>query len=111
MIEVGGKPILWHIMRYYAHFGFREFVVALGYKGEEIKRYFLEYRYMHSNITVRLHQGQEAAQVHGGSVEDWTIHLVDTGPTTETGGRLKRLTPWIGGEGFMMTYGDGLGAV
>ncbi len=109
MVEVGGRPILWHIMRYYAAFGCREFVVALGYKGEEIKRYFLNYRELNSSLTVDLKRGE--VTVHAGDLEDWTVHLIDTGLTTQTGGRLKRLAPWIGRQTFLMTYGDGVSDV
>ena len=110
MVEIGGRPILWHIMRYYASFGYKEFVVALGYKGEEIKRYFLDYPYMRSDITIHLPQGRPV-KVDGGEIEDWMVHLIDTGLTTDTGGRLKRLAPQIGNEAFMVTYGDGLADV
>ena len=106
MTEIGGKPILWHIMRHYAHFGFREFVVALGYKGQEVKRYFLDYRALNSSMTVCLKDGQ--VKMQNGDIEDWTIHLVDTGLNVATGGRMKRLVPWLGREPFMMTYGDGV---
>ena len=106
MVEIGGQPILWHIMQGYASHGFREFVLALGYKGEVIKRYFLDYYHLHSNFTVHLAAG--AVTAHDGERKDWLMHLVDTGLHTQTGGRLKRLTSWIGGETFMMTYGDGV---
>ena len=106
MVEIGGEPILCHIMRTYAAYGFKEFVLALGYKGEVIKRYFLDYYQMHTNLTISLSGGSVFA--HDGHREDWTVHLVDTGFTTETGGRLKRLTPWLQNEPFMLTYGDGV---
>jgi len=106
MVEIGERPILWHIMQYYAHFGFNEFFVALGYKGEIIKRYFLDYHGMSSNMTVSLQSGK--AELINGHEEDWTVHLVDTGPKTNTGGRLKRLEPWLRGETFLLTYGDGV---
>lgn len=109
MVEVGGRPIVWHIMRYYAAFGFREFILALGYKGEEIKRYFLHYRELNSSLTVRLKDG--AVRLLDSELEDWTVHLIDTGPRTETGGRLKRLAPWIGRRPCLMTYGDGVADV
>ena len=105
MVEIGGRPILWHIMKLYAHFGFREFVVALGYKGDVIKRYFLDYAKLQSNFTVNLASGDVMRR--GGQPEDWTVHLVDTGVATNTGGRLKRLAPILGHETFMATYGDG----
>jgi len=106
MVEIGGQPILWHIMKIYAAFGFREFIIALGYKGEYIKNYFLNYHQLHCDLTVRLRDGY--VSVHDGEAEDWTVHLVDTGYHTETGGRIKRLATLIGSERFMMTYGDGL---
>ncbi|MBZ0304173.1 MAG: glucose-1-phosphate cytidylyltransferase [Anaerolineae bacterium] len=106
MVEIGGRPILWHIMKIYAAHGFKEFVVALGYKGEIIKNYFLNYYYMRNNITIDLSSGQ--TQVHDGELEDWLLHLVDTGLNTYTGGRIKRLASWIGQETFMATYGDGV---
>lgn len=106
MVEIGGRPILWHIMRGYASYGFKEFVLALGYKGEVIKRYFLDYYHLHSNLTVSLAGG--GVTIHDGGREDWVVHLVDTGLGPETGGRLKRLGPWLGNERFMLTYGDGV---
>ena len=109
MVEIGGRPILWHIMKLYSHFGFREFVVALGYKGDVIKRYFLDYAKLQSNFTVNLASGDVMRR--GGQPEDWTVHLVDTGVATNTGGRLKRLAPILGRETFMATYGDGVSNV
>jgi glucose-1-phosphate cytidylyltransferase len=106
MVEIGGKPILWHIMRLYAQAGFEEFVVALGYKGEMIRDYFLNYHALTHDLTVRL--GNGSAEIHGSSTENWTVHLVDTGLKSQTGGRMRRLKQWIGNETFMLTYGDGL---
>lgn len=110
MVEIGGRPILWHIMRHYAHHGFREFVVALGYKGEQIKRYFVDYRSMTRDLTVQV--GTGAVHVHPASDgelgDDWTVHLVDTGYATNTGGRLRRLRPHLGDAPFLLTYGDGV---
>lgn len=106
LVEVGERPILWHIMNIYAFHGFREFVVALGYKGELIKYYFLNYHRLNSDLIIDLKDGQ--VKVHEASREDWRIHLVDTGLTTLTGGRLKRLTELLDGKTFMMTYGDGV---
>jgi glucose-1-phosphate cytidylyltransferase len=106
MVEVGGKPILWHIMKIYAAQGFNEFIIALGYKSEIIKDYFLNFHYYSNDLTIQLKDGTVTA--HNGNSEDWTIHLVETGNETQTGGRLKRLAPWIGSEPFMMTYGDGV---
>jgi len=109
MVEIGGKPILWHIMNIYAAYGFKEFVVALGYKGEFIKDYFLNYHYRARNVTVKLHTGE--VSIHHGASEDWTVHLLDTGPETQTGGRVKRAAEFIGHEPFMLTYGDGVSNV
>jgi glucose-1-phosphate cytidylyltransferase len=106
MVEIGGRPILWHIMKIYATAGYREFLIALGYKGELVKHYFLNYTALRNNLTIDLRTGQ--LDVHGGKREDWTVHLVDTGLHTQTGGRIKRLAPWIGRETFLMTYGDGV---
>lgn len=106
MVEIGGRPILWHIMKHYAHYGFREFLVAIGYKGEAIKRYFLEYHTLNGNLTVNLASG--SVQTHEQEHDDWTVDLIETGLHTQTGGRLKRLRPWIGNEPVMLTYGDGV---
>ncbi|HMQ16151.1 MAG TPA: glucose-1-phosphate cytidylyltransferase [Phycisphaerae bacterium] len=108
MLEVGGRPLLWHIMRSYAQFGFREFTIALGYRGQIIKDYFLNYRAETGDVTVALATGQ--ARFHRPVAEDWTLHLVDTGDDSQTGGRLKRLVPWLDAT-FFMTYGDGLADV
>jgi glucose-1-phosphate cytidylyltransferase len=109
MVEIGGRPILWHIMRHYAHFGFNEFVVALGYKGEVIKKYMVDYSSVNSNLTVKLNTGK--VDIHGGYRPDWTVDLVDTGVATLTGGRIKRLQPYLGKETFMLTWGDGVSDV
>ena len=106
MVEVGGKPILWHIMNIYAAYGFKEFVVALGYKGEIIKDYFINYHYQAHSLTVKLKTGN--VTIHEGDGEDWTVHLLDTGTHTNTGGRVKRVAEFIGDETFMLTYGDGV---
>jgi glucose-1-phosphate cytidylyltransferase len=106
MVEIGGKPVLWHIIRIYAVYGYNEFIVALGYKGEIIKDYFLRYYYLRNSFSIRLGDGK--IDVHNGGRDDWTVHLVDTGLNTETGGRLKRLGSWIGNDAFLMTYGDGI---
>lgn len=106
MVEVGGRPLLWHIMKQYSHHGFDEFAVALGYKGDVIKRYFLDYARLNSNFTVQLTSGDVMRR--DVSREDWTVHLIDTGLRTNTGGRLKRLAPVLGRHTFMMTYGDGV---
>ena len=107
MVEIGGKPILWHIMNIYAAQGINEFIIALGYKGEYIKEYFLNFYAINNDITIDLASGETI--VHDGNQPNWKIHLVDTGLYTQTGGRLKRLKDWIGkDEVFMMTYGDGV---
>ena len=106
MVEIGGQPILWHIMKIYAAYGYNEFIVALGYKGEVIKDYFLNYYYLRNSFSIHLSDGQ--VDVHDVGREDWLVHLIDTGLHTQTGGRIKRLAEWIGGETFMMTYGDGV---
>jgi len=106
MVEIGGRPILWHIMKIYAAYGFKEFVVALGYRGDLIKDYFINYHYRSHNLTVQLKNGE--ISVHEGDGEDWTVHLLDTGADTNTGGRVKRIAEFIGNETFMLTYGDGV---
>jgi glucose-1-phosphate cytidylyltransferase len=109
MVEIGEQPILWHIMKYYAAYGFNEFVIALGYRGEVIKDYFLNYRYRSRSLTVCLSSGN--ISVHDGDGEDWTVHLLDTGLHTQTGGRVNRVAQFIGNETFMLTYGDGVANV
>ena len=106
MVTVGGRPILWHIMRIYAHFGHKDFYLALGYKAEVIKEYFLHYRTMNANFTVDL--GTGVVHPHQTEKIDWSVTLVDTGLDTMTGGRVKRLQSFIGNETFMLTYGDGV---
>ncbi|HSQ58798.1 MAG TPA: sugar phosphate nucleotidyltransferase, partial [Gemmata sp.] len=95
MVEVGGRPILWHIMRHYAAHWFTEFVVALGYKSEVVKRYFLDYSTLAGNLSVNLARGELAR--HDAAAEEWTVHLIDTGLTTNTGGRVRRVADWIRG--------------
>lgn len=109
MVEIGGKPILWHILNIYAAYDFREFIIALGYKGEQIKEYFLNFYALNNDLTIDLARG--STKVHDGDQTNWIVHLVDTGNDTQTGGRLKRLKRWVGGETFMMTYGDGVADV
>lgn len=110
MIEVGGKPLLWHLMNIYGAHGFNEFIVALGYKGEVIKEYFLNFHALNSNLTVDLNTGQHFALPT--APIPWNVHLVDTGLNTQTGGRIKRLASWLETENtFFLTYGDGLGDV
>lgn len=109
MVEIGHRPILWHIMNSYANYGFKEFVIALGYKGEVIKDYFLNYRHRASSLTVNLRSGEVV--MRNGYAEDWTVHLLDTGLHTQTGGRVKRVAEFIGDEAFLLTYGDGVANV
>ncbi len=107
MVEIGGRPILWHIMKLYAHYGFTDFIICLGYKGDVIRDYFLNYRYRNSDITVTL--GLSEVEVHGGHSEcGWRVTLAETGDKTLTGGRIKRIAKYIQGETFMATYGDGV---
>jgi len=109
MIEVGNKPIIWHIMKIYAHHGITDFVVALGYKGEYIKRYFLEYATLSKSFKITTSSGQ--IQPIDGIVEDWTVELIDTGHETQTGGRVKKLASVLNDQTFMLTYGDGVGDI
>ncbi len=106
MVEIGGRPMLWHIMKLYSNQGIDEFVIALGYKGYMIKEYFANYRLHMSDVT--FDYGGNDMSTHAGRAEAWKVTLVDTGPETMTGGRLKRLKPYIGNEPFCMTYGDGV---
>ncbi|MEK7251203.1 MAG: NTP transferase domain-containing protein, partial [Bacteroidota bacterium] len=96
MVEIGGRPIIWHVMRHYAHYGFKDFVIALGYKGEYIKKYMVDYSALTGNLRVNLKTGQ--VDMHGGYRPDWSVELVDTGIVTLTGGRIKRLKPYLGNE-------------
>jgi len=109
MVEIGGRPILWHIMKIYSSHGHREFVVATGYKSEVIKRFFLDHYYLRNSLTVHLADGR--VEVHDDRQEDWVVHLIDTGLHAGTGGRLKKLAPHLGDGTFMMTYGDGVANV
>ena len=110
MVEIGGRPILWHIMMHYSCFGYRDFVIALGYKGEVIKRYMVDYCALESNLTVNLKAGRVDLHDTEG-IQDWTINLIDTGLNTMTGGRIKRLQPYLGDKTFMLTWGDGVSTV
>lgn len=109
MVEIGGRPIIWHIMQHYAYYGFKEFVIALGYKGEILKKYMVDYAALNGNLTVDLRSG--TVNSHGGDESDWVIDLVETGMETMTGGRIKRLAPYMGDETFMLTWGDGVSDV
>jgi glucose-1-phosphate cytidylyltransferase len=111
MVTIGGRPILWHIMMRYALYGFDNFVVALGYKGEVIKRYFVDYCSLSSDLTVNLARGEVKSHLNGRQRCDWSVELIDTGEATLTGGRIKRLAPYLGNETFMLTWGDGVSDV
>jgi glucose-1-phosphate cytidylyltransferase len=106
MVEIGGHPILWHIMKHYARYGFKEFFLALGYRGDIIKRYFIDYHALDGSMTVDLSCGK--VEKHGGATDDWVVHLADTGQETNTGGRVRRLRQGLKGATFMLTYGDGV---
>jgi glucose-1-phosphate cytidylyltransferase len=106
MVEIGNRPILWHIMKIYATYGYREFVLALGYKSEMVQDYFLNFHRLGRNVSVELSDG--SATFHDEACDDWLVHMIDTGVDTQTGGRLRRLRGLLGTEPFMMTYGDGV---
>lgn len=106
MLDIGGKPILWHIMKSYSHYGVNEFIILLGYKGYMIKEYFFNYYLHQSDITINLENND--LEVHNNSSEPWKVTLVDTGEETMTGGRIKRAKEFIGEDTFMLTYGDGV---
>src|SRR5438128_1208286 len=108
MIEIGDRPILWHIMRHYAAFGHREFVLCLGYRGEVIRRYFLDYAAMHGPVRVDLGSQRVEHLEHLAEEARWKVTLVDTGAETLTAGRLLRAAPYLGEETYLCTYGDGL---
>jgi glucose-1-phosphate cytidylyltransferase len=109
MVEIGGKPILWHIMMYYSQFGFNDFVIALGYKGEVIKKYMVDFCALNSNLSVSFKTG--SIKMTQRQTFDWNVELIDTGMDTQTGGRIKRLQPYLGDETFMLTWGDGVSNV
>lgn len=106
MVEIGGYPILWHILKIYSHYGFNEFFIALGYKGEIIKRFFYDYQSLSGNLSINFADGKVDAQDR--DCENWKVHLIDTGQNTMTGGRIKRLKDHLKDETFMVTYGDGV---
>lgn len=106
MVEIGGKPILWHIMKIYSHFGFNEFIICLGYKGYVIKEYFMHYFLHNSDITIEL--GSNNIEIHDTNTEAFKVTLVETGLDTKTAGRLKQVQKYVGNEDFMLTYGDGV---
>jgi len=109
MVDVGGKPVLWHIMKCYARFGYKEFVLALGYKGDIIKNYFLNYQSFSQNVTVDLKSG--STDILDNFSEDWKVTLVDTGEHSMTGSRIKQIEKYIDTDSFFLTYGDGLSNV
>jgi glucose-1-phosphate cytidylyltransferase len=109
MIEIGGRPIIWHIMKIYSSYGINEFIVCLGYKGYVIKEYFTNYFLHMSDITIDIEQNK--LEVHQKGAEPWRVTLIDTGEDTQTGGRLKRVASYLGNEDFCFTYGDGLANV
>ncbi|MEB3221127.1 MAG: glucose-1-phosphate cytidylyltransferase [Candidatus Sericytochromatia bacterium] len=109
MVAIGGRPILWHILKHFGVHGCREFCLALGYKAEVIKRYFLDYQALSRSVSLNLRSGE--LTLHAGEVEDWTVHLVDTGLNTMTGGRIRRMAPFLRDGTFFLTYGDGVANV
>ena len=108
MIEIGGRPILWHIMKYLSSFGINDFIICIGYKGDYIKEYFTNYQTLSHDVTVKLGQISGITRHDVGALENWTVTLADTGLTTMTGGRLKKVEKYLNGETFLCTYGDGL---
>lgn len=109
MVEIGGKPIIWHIMKIYSHYGFNEFVICLGYKGYMIKEYFANYFIHQSDVTIDLKNNN--IEILSCKAEAWKITLIDTGLNTMTGGRVRRVAPYLGDQTFMLTYGDGVSSV
>ena len=109
MVEIGGKPILWHIMKIYSHYGFNDFIICCGYKGYLIKEYFANYFLHQADVTIDLKKNE--IDIHNSHAEPWKITMVDTGLNTMTGGRLKRVEKYIGKQTFMLTYGDGVGSI
>jgi len=106
MVEIGGRPILWHIMKHYDHFGFKNFVIALGYKGDIIKKYLLDFRSLNGDLTIDMKN--DDVKIHQGPRLDWKVELIDTGIKSQTGGRIRRLIPYMGKGTFMITWGDGV---
>ncbi len=109
MVEIGGKPILWHIMKIYSHYGYNDFIICLGYKGFYIKEYFMDYYTHNSDMTIELNSNK--IDIHYTQTESFRVTLVDTGLNTKTAGRLKRIRNYVGNEPFMLTYGDGVSDV
>lgn len=108
MIEIGGQPILWHIMKEYAYYGYDEFIVCAGYRQQYIKKWFSDYFLRNSDVTFDYRDGKNEMTVHGSRCEPWRVTVVDTGLNTMTGGRIRRIRPYVGDEAFLMTYGDGV---
>lgn len=111
MLPIGQQPILWHIMKLYAHYGHKEFVLCLGYKGQTIKDYFLNYHFLNRDLTLHLGEKREVVFHHASEESDWKVTLADTGEDTMTGARLKRVEKYVEGDLFMMSYGDGVGDI
>ncbi len=111
MVTIGGMPVLWHIMKIYSHYGFNEFVLCLGYRGDAIKQFFLTHELMHNDFSIRLRDRKSDIVHRRGNEEDWTITFVETGLKAMTGARVKRIERYIDGDEFMLTYGDGLSDV
>jgi glucose-1-phosphate cytidylyltransferase len=111
MVEIGGRPILWHIMKIYSSWGFNDFIICCGYKAYSIKEYFADYYLHNCDITFDFTSGKNVLQVHSNATEPWKVTLIDTGLHTMTGGRIKRIRPYVGNEPFMLTYGDGVSDV
>lgn len=110
MIEIGGKPILWHIMKEYSHFGYNEFIICAGYKQHVIKKFFADYMLHNSDVTFEF-QGANRVYIHNNFSEPWKVTIIDTGYDTLTGGRVKKIQPYVNGENFFLTYGDGVSDV
>lgn len=108
MVEIGGRPILWHIMKEYSHYGFNEFIICAGYKQHIIKKWFNDYFLFNSDVTFDMSSGEKKTTIHNQHCEPWTVTVVDTGLNTMTGGRIRRIRKYVGDEPFMMTYGDGV---
>lgn len=108
MIEIGGRPILWHIMKEYSYYGFNDFIICAGYKQHIIKKWFADYYLYNNDVTFDYTSGQSQMIIHSQDCEPWKVTVVDTGLNTMTGGRIKRIQPYVGNETFMMTYGDGV---
>lgn len=109
MVQIGDKPILWHIMKIYSHYGFNDFVICLGYKSMEIKEWFMTYFLQNNDVTIDVRENK--VNIHENKTEPWKVTLVETGLNTQTGGRIKRIQKYIGNESFLLTYGDGVSDV